>query len=345
MLELRMAQETLNDLPLARRVRIESRLFADLYLLDRQRLTVMNEPGVHRALVHSAFQARSALVGNPMWLVAVRAPDGTPDFVFATLQRGRLRSELTVTALGKLPLQEGCWTVLEQLAENLAATSILVETITLEPTSRVPAVDGEAARYVGERLYVVDLADDGQAHGRLSKNTKRNITRASKAGIRIDVSTTASALAAHFELTGASIDRRAERGEDVTQRASAERVCKMLADGCGRLFQATLDGEALSSDFVFQLGGSAYYYDGGSSSRGIALGSSHYLMSEILSRLQSEGLHAINLGLARAGNEGLARFKEGFGARLAHVERVLVNRDRATRMARNMIRSCFPPSP
>jgi len=342
MLELRMAQETLNGLPLVRRVRIARRLFADLYLLDRKRLTVMNEPGVHRALVHSAFQARSVLVGNPTWLVAVRAPDETPDYVFATLQRGRLRSELTVTALGKLPLQEDCWTVLEQLAENLAATSILVETVTGEPTSHVPAVDGEIVRYIGERLYVVDLADEGQASN-LSKNTKRNIARAAKAGVRIDVSTTASALEAHFELTGASIDRRAGRGEDVTQRASAERVRKMLADGCGRLFQATLDGEALSSDFVFQLGGSAYYYDGGSSSRGMALGSSHYLMSEILSRLQSDGLHAINLGLARAGNEGLARFKEGFGARLAHVERVLVKRDRVTRMTRNMIRSCFPP--
>jgi len=52
----------------------------------------------------------------------------------------------------------------------------------------------------------------------------------------------------------------------------------------------------------------------------MALGSSHYLMSEIPSRLQSDGLRAINLDQAR--------FKEDFGARLAHVERLLVKQDR-----------------
>ena len=77
---------------------------------------------------------------------------------------------------------------------------------------------------------------------------------------------------------------------------------------------------ALSSDFVFQPGGSAYCWYGGSPSRGMALGSSHYLMSEIPSRLQSDGLRAINLDQAR--------FKEDFGARLAHVERLLVKQDR-----------------
>lgn len=57
----------------------------------------------------------------------------------------------------------------------------------------------------------------------------------------------------------------------------------------------------------------AYYHTGGSSPNGMKVGASIYLMYQVLNILKNENLHILNLGGARPNEEGLKRFKLGFG--------------------------------
>jgi hypothetical protein len=295
-------------------------------------------PGIlHDHLVLSALQARSILAGDRAWLLSIWCERVLVGCVIATLVEGRLRSQLSVSAVGRVPAANDYWSLMEKFGARCGATSIQFESVTKSAESQIPDLKREASRYAGERLYVVDLPA-GDLAARFSKNTKRNIARATKAGAALRITRDAVALRAHLQLTGASVERREIRGEDVAERASSERVARLLKAGAGALYQVVVEGEALSSNFVFRLGASAYYYDGGSSPSGMELGTSHFLMAALLAQLREDGVRALNLGIARAGNEGLARFKEGFGARLAYVERVLVARDAPLRLLRNLVR-------
>jgi lipid II:glycine glycyltransferase (peptidoglycan interpeptide bridge formation enzyme) len=104
------------------------------------------------------------------------------------------------------------------------------------------------------------------------------------------------------------------------------------------LFQAQLGDQIISSNLVFFQGKNAYYYDGGSSPEGMSLGASHFLMHTIINKLHADGYRNLNLGIARAGNDGLIRFKEGFAAELRFVDRATYDRDRLGLRAVNLLR-------
>jgi hypothetical protein len=293
-------------------------------------------PALWRALAFTAFQARALLGGSPFWLVTVRRPNGLPALLFAHLHAGRLRAGLTVTMVGPMLAPHDVWPVVDAIALRVSATAVQVEVVSTNPDANVPLDPHETSRFRGERLYVVDLEPGCMPDANFSKNTKRNIAKGAKGGLAFFIGNDDAAFQRHLLLTNASMDRRGRRGEDVSERASSERMRRLLKHGQGHLFQAVRDGVTLSSDFVFRCAGAAFYYDGGSSPEGMEVGSSHFLMANLLARLHAEGYGAVNLGLARAGNDGLARFKEGFGARLVHVERVTARRETAARLIRNL---------
>lgn len=282
----------------------------------------------------SAPQARRLLDNAAAWILSLKTSNDYGLHALAVVERGRLRSGLSVTLSTPPPSGADFWRGLVSFAHSLAATSIQVEVVTDVTGAIIPTLEGETSRYEGERLYVIELQRQPR---QLSTNTKRNINKARKVGASLIALPTQEALAAHFRLTGASLGRRAERGEDVGMRASQECVRGFLARGLGRLYQAGVGSEVMSSKFVFFHGKEAFYYDGGTSAVGMEGGFSHFLMFEIAEVLREEGYQSLNLDLARAGNTGLMRYKEGFDPQLWYVHRVTAHRATVWAMVRNAV--------
>lgn len=297
--------------------------------------TMLRDLGQSQNLVGlSAPQARRILDGAAAWILSLRTCEGYALHALAVVERGRLRSGLSVTLSTPPPADAVFWRGLITFAHSQAATTIEVEVVAEVAGAIIPTLEGETSRYEGEHLYVIELQ---RQPSRLSTNTKRNINKARKAGASLIALPTQEALAAHFRLTGASLGRRADRGEDVGMRASQECVRSFLARGLGTLFQAGIESEVMSSKFVFFHGKEAFYYDGGTSAVGMEGGLSHFLMFQIAEVLREKGYQSLNLDLARAGNTGLMRYKEGFDPQLWYVHRVTANRATVWAMVRNAV--------
>ncbi len=87
-----------------------------------------------------------------------------------------------------------------------------------------------------------------------------------------------------------------------------------METGLCTLFQAFHDGQPVSSMLVAQAVRGAYLQSSGTSPAGMDTGASHFLLYEILSRLQLDGVDVFNLGGVDNIDSGLALFKSHFGA-------------------------------
>lgn len=174
-----------------------------------------------------------------------------------------------------------------------------------------PAAAGNPAWRVDARArteFVLDL----NTRPALSSNHRRNARRGAAAGLTL---LEAGRPEHHALLTGHSMSRRRGRGEAVGTGVAAGDVRAMVDAGAAQLFQAILNTEAVSSILVLHSATTAYYHSAGTSREGMAAGASHWLLNEVLNTLGGRGLNTFNLGGANPGNDGLRRFKEGFGAR------------------------------
>jgi lipid II:glycine glycyltransferase (peptidoglycan interpeptide bridge formation enzyme) len=166
---------------------------------------------------------------------------------------------------------------------------------------------------------VLDLERDDILEGASSQH-RRNISRARKAGLSIMRAREAAACARHLELMDASLDRRANRGEEVNAGPQNARPMALLNSRAGELFHAMHGERILSSILVLQSSRGAYYESAGTSPEGMKIGASPFLICGVAAILKSEGVRVFNLGGATAENPGLVRFKAGFGTREVALE-------------------------
>lgn len=91
----------------------------------------------------------------------------------------------------------------------------------------------------------------------------------------------------------------------------------LLETGAGELFQARRqdDDACLASMLVLRAPRGGYDQSSGSTEEGKRLGASHFLVHAVATALEKEGATVLNLGGARASEEGLQGFKRRFGAR------------------------------
>lgn len=87
-----------------------------------------------------------------------------------------------------------------------------------------------------------------------------------------------------------------------------------MRSGAGCIYQARLAGEVVSSILVLRSAAGAYYHSAGTSPDGMRLGASVFLISELADALRADGCTVFNLGGTDPDQEGLRRFKAGFGA-------------------------------
>jgi Acetyltransferase (GNAT) domain len=257
---------------------------------------------------------------------------------YGVLRRGRLRADLLLTvAPGEAP-DDRFWRMLQQFMSKQGVTGLTIQTIALGGSpSPPPQLSRETSRFAGQGLYVMDLTKPAVERP-LSANNQRNINKARKAGVRLVDLPAEQALQAHHTMTGASLHRRTQRGEGAAA-PPATTTAALLASGSARLYQAALGDEVLSSKLVFTLGPHAFYFDGGSSQQGMQLGSSHFLMAQVIESHALRGFKTLNLGVAASTNPGLIRFKEGFSADRWEVCRAVSQHGTAWRMVRNAVLS------
>lgn len=228
-----------------------------------------------------------------------------------------LRRGLTVYSLPSIPNPEIFWPGLLQLCHDLKVWHLQIETYG-SPAVAVPSLPGELERRTRWE-YVLDLTAEDILGG-ISSHHRRNITRAAQAGLRLHRSRDASACAQHLGLLRASMLRRATRGELVSTERDNIRELALLASGSGELFQVIGGEKVLSSGLVLRASRGAYYQSAGTSPDGLKLGSSPFLVCQIAGILQQEGISLFNVGGTTVGNEGLRRFKAGFGTRKIGLE-------------------------
>ena len=161
--------------------------------------------------------------------------------------------------------------------------------------------------------FVVDLSAPNFSL-KMSTNHRRNVNKATKAGLWCRRTTDDEAAALHLGLVGASMARRQARGEVVALPANDSAIVSMLRSGAGEIFQAVCDDEVLSSILIVKSSDVGYYHSAGTTTLGMERGASPFLVREVALALKKDGLSEFNLGGAEPDNPGLYRFKGGFGA-------------------------------
>jgi hypothetical protein len=201
--------------------------------------------------------------------------------------------------------------------------------------TRIPALPGESDRHARSE-HVVAVADFGPAS--LSTNHKRSIKKARAGGVSFEIRREPALGPEHLGLMDASLDRREGRGEDVARARGAALISAFVEQGAGVLARAVRGEETLSSMLVLLSAKGAYYHSAGSSPSGMQTGSSPFLVSEVLAWLKAEGKASFNLGGATAAEEGLHRFKCGFGGVEIPLEAVTADLSPAVvRMLRGLV--------
>ena len=233
----------------------------------------------------------------------------------AFARTGRLRRVLDVPSL------PASWARADLLAELAAAcgragvTELRLDTFASSGL-RLPDALPRATRR-SRTEWVLGL--DAEPAAGLGSNHRRNAARGAKAGLRLTRSADPARGRAHAAVGAASVARRRRRGES-SEEVGAMESARLLAAGAAELFQAERDGAVLSSLLVLRAPSGAYYHSAGTTPGGMACGASHWLVLEAATCLRAEGLAAFNLGGAGAGQDGLRRFKAGFGAEAVELD-------------------------
>jgi hypothetical protein len=288
----------------------------------------------------TSILGKDLLRGDQRWTFLLRDSAGEREVGFGALRRGSIGTSLDICVLPGFSHGDALWAGLDRFADSLSVTHMLVESIGVPPNKTViPALKGEQQRYSDVKLYVMRLAQADWSHA-LSSNHRRNIRKAQKEGVEVGIVAGDEAMAAHFRLIGASLQRRANRGEPTNLASTPEEINAILASGTALVFQARHGGEVVSSKMVYAIDERYAYYDsGGTSKAGMDVGASHLLMFSIMQAMHARGIATLNLDVASKAAGGLARFKKDFGAEEWEVDRVVCDVGNVRRTLTNGLRT------
>jgi hypothetical protein len=178
------------------------------------------------------------------------------------------------------------WRGVLQTCRDLKVWNLQIESYASQ-VGEIPQLTGELTRR--DRVeYLFDLARENVLDG-ISSQHRRNISRASKAGLSIRRTRAQSVCTRHHELMDASLERRAKRGEKVPRLEMAMPLA-LLASQAGEIFQAVDGDRVLSSILVLRSSTGAYYQSAGTSPEEMKLGASPFLISQVAGILRQEGV-------------------------------------------------------
>lgn len=288
---------------------------ADDFLLDLAAATDPDNP----FLVAPYMRAQRAL-GLDTWLLGEEISGTLRSAALGVMKSGRIRRSLTINSLPPIRVDSPFWRGLEDFCDAHGITDLELSTRGT-PESVVPPIRGELER-IARTEFVLPLAGrDIYAH--MSNHHRAHVKKARKNGLTIRESQSPEALDAHIALHMHSMRRRRARGEEVPLEFARAGQLAYLESGAGSLCQAVLHDEVVSSLMILRSATGAYFESGGSSSEGMHIGASHFLLFETAVALKRQGAETFFLGGARPGEEGLRAYKSGFGALPVDTESVI----------------------
>lgn len=282
--------------------------------------------------------ARSALGEAPCVLSLMVDRTITAGCV-AFMKKGIMARQLEIATAPQVQDSPLFWTGVLDFCRSERISDLVVGTFASE-SGPVPALPGELQRRP-RCEFVMDLQNpDYLRH--LSKGHRYDIKRAKKAALVVQRTRDPKATSAHLEVMKASMQRRRNRGEEVSSPEGMQLFEALLIHKAAELFQLREREEVVASMLIVSSKSSAYYHTGGTSPAGMNKGAASFLTTEVARVLQGEGVRLFNLGGADFDNQGLYRFKAGFGARKVLLEAVSLSTvSPVTRKLRTAVRFLF----
>lgn len=164
--------------------------------------------------------------------------------------------------------------------------------------------------FAGHRLELV--GDEGRLFAGFDGSVRRAIRKAEKAGVQIEVSNTLDAIRIFYAL---HCQTRKRHGLPPQSFLFFRQVQKhLLSSGQGFVILARFEGRPIAAAVFFHFGSHAIYKYGASDAAFQHLRANDLVMWEAVKGYSRSGHASLHFGRTSMGNEGLRRFKRGFGA-------------------------------
>lgn len=162
--------------------------------------------------------------------------------------------------------------------------------------------------------HSIDLtAGEERLFENLEASVRRGIRKAAASPLRIEHSATAEAMREYYALHCRT--RRRHGLPPQPWRFFAAIARHVLATGQGQVISARLDGRMVAGAVFLRHGAEAIYKFGASDAAFQEHRPNNLIMWEAIRHYAAQGCRALHLGRTSLVNEGLRRFKLGFGAR------------------------------
>lgn len=224
------------------------------------------------------------------------------------LRPGRVTSGLEITSLPFAP-SSAFLSYLTDLCRDQRIYETALQSFG-SPALSIPKLPHELERRARTE-FVMDLTVPA-SEWKIGETHRRHIRRAEKSAMSVR-RVRAEGLEHHLSMCRQSMSRRHERGEVVVSVADGPEIPSFVVNGAGDLFQAIRNDAVLSSILVLISRTGAYYHSAGTSTEGMEIGASHFLVHSVARTLQDQGFKIFNLGGAQIDSPGLRTFKSRFG--------------------------------
>lgn len=162
--------------------------------------------------------------------------------------------------------------------------------------------------------HVVDLRGGAdRIYSRLRDNNRRNIGKALREGVKVSISQSAESLEEYYRLH--CLTRRKHGLPPQPEHFFKKIQDHVISQGLGVVALACAGEKAIAGAVYLGLGKKAVYKYGASDSRHQRLRVNNLVMWEAIKWFSERGFESLCLGRTEPENEGLDRFKSGWGAR------------------------------
>ena len=247
-------------------------------------------------------------------------------FYFADCVKGEVKSVLPVMGVeslitGKrgvsLPFSDYC----EPLADDAQSFRVLLAAaiehgrrehwkyLEIRGGQRFLEGEDEEAAYLG---HVIDLTN-GALDSELRDSNRRNIRKAEKEGVEVEITTAPEALTDFYRLNCLT---RKEHGIPPQPLAFFQAFFERVICGTsGFVARAVFDGRTIASNVYILFGGKAIYKYGASDRQYNHLRANNLLMWKAIEFCSEIGMESLCLGRTDFDHHGLRQFKAGWNAR------------------------------
>lgn len=175
---------------------------------------------------------------------------------------------------------------------------------------RTKSGDSASGSFYGHRLNLSPDVDS--LFARLDSSVRRGIRKAEKAGVRVEILTTLDAVRSYYLL---HCRTRKKHGLPPQSFLFFERIAKhMLSQGCGIVALAFFNEKPIAGSIFLHLGSKAIYKFGASDASYQHLRGNNLVMWEALKWYAKQGYTSCHFGRTSMNNDGLRRYKLGYGA-------------------------------